>query len=403
MIDVKLKFQEHCQRYGIDFQVNDNVKPYNDTTLFCPAGMQQFKMMFNDETFCNKTIGNVQSCLRLNDCDEVGDGTHLMYFNMLGLFSFRNWSLIQTIQFWTSFIEDSLKLKIDYVTINPDKMNEWSPLYYNKYEIKEDTECTWSDGESEMAYCTEFYINDIEVGNIVNPKGNCIDAGFGLERLESLVNKTKLDDKSVLYKEAIKKIIESGYKPGYNKQGYVLRKLLRNFCNMGLSITEDDKEIYPYYKDESERQHKMIEKYLQMKDTRKCRDKSKEWWFDTHGIDLDLLENISEDKNKQKYKNKISKFYLDKIENLELCNLVQESFPASRQIKFKYNNINCVSNMMPDYHIYALYCIINKEEVPDTLKYLEGTPYIEDLNNIKIDGYDSIDKCLIIECAHLIN
>jgi len=248
MINVKLRFQQHCQQYGINFQVDDNVKPYDDTTLFCTAGMQQFKTIFNNESCMNKTIANVQSCVRLNDCDEVGDGTHLIYFNMLGLFSFRDWSLMQAIQFWTSFIEDNLKLEIDYVTIHPDKIDVWSPLYYDKYQIKEDPDCTWSDGETEKAYCTEFYIDNIEIGNIVNPRGNCIDAGFGLERLESLVNKISLNDKSKIYKETIIKIIESGYKPGYTKQGYILRKLLRNYYKMGLTMDEhEDKLIYMHY------------------------------------------------------------------------------------------------------------------------------------------------------------
>jgi alanyl-tRNA synthetase len=290
------EYEKYCKSKGIPYQLDDKVNPYDKTTLFCPAGMQQFKQDFQDKTISDKTIANIQSCLRVNDYDEVGDGTHLIYFNMIGLFSFRQLSLKEAIDFWTSFIENSLKLKIDYVTIHPDKLKEWSSLYEGKYTIKPDDECTWSDGTSETAYCTEFYINDIEIGNIVNPRGNCIDAGFGLERLDMLVNKTEsiYHNKEVLFKEAIRKIIQSGYKPSYVSQGYVLRKLLRDLYKMNGKVDNDDL-IYPYFKLESERQEKMKDKYMIMKDTKKGRNKTKEWWFDTHGVDLDLLD-VEKDK-----------------------------------------------------------------------------------------------------------
>lgn len=285
------KYEDYCKSKGIPYQLNDKVNLYNETTLFCPAGMQQFKEDFQNESIKDKTIANVQSCLRVNDYDEIGDGTHLIYFNMIGLFSFRQMSLKEAIDFWTGFIEDELKLKLDYVTIHPDKLDDWSSLYDKKYTIKPDEECTWSDGTSETAYCTEFYINNIEIGNIVNPKGNCIDAGFGLERLDMLVNKHEsiYHDREFLLKEAVQKIIESGYKPSYTSQGYILRKILRDLYKMGKTV-EESHPIYSYYKSEIDRQKNMKTKYLTMKDTKKGRNKSKQWWFDTHGVDLNCLD-----------------------------------------------------------------------------------------------------------------
>lgn len=289
MINILNIFENHCQKYKIPFQSDLDVKPYNESTLFCPAGMQQFKKMFQDKSVTGKTIANVQSCIRLNDYEEIGDGTHLMHFDMLGLFSFRHMSLKQAINFWLSFIETGLNIKIDYVTIHPDKIEEWSPLYEGKYKIQEDVECTWSDGDSDMAYCTEFYVDDIEIGNIVNPSNDCIDAGFGLERLNMIVNKVEYNDKCELFKNAIRKIIKSGYKPAQNKQGYILRKLLRDIYKFKYEVNEND-IIFPYYESECRRQKKMKIKYEKMKDSKKNQNKSKEWWFDTHGIDFELLE-----------------------------------------------------------------------------------------------------------------
>ena len=54
--------------------------------------MQHFKPLYADLTYFD-TFSNIQKCLRLNDLDEVGDGTHFLIFEMIGLFSFRSWSL----------------------------------------------------------------------------------------------------------------------------------------------------------------------------------------------------------------------------------------------------------------------------------------------------------------------
>lgn len=281
-----------CKKKGYECNYYQSVRSYNDSTLFCPAGMQQYKEDFSNEKICNKTITNIQSCLRVNDIDEIGDGTHLVFFDMLGLFSFRDKSLQWTIDFWIEFIQDILGLRIDYVTIHPDKIKEWS-LLYEKYglQIKEDKDCTWRDSEdSELSYCTEFYINDIEIGNIVNPShfGNCIDAGFGLERLQSLVYGTNNNDKREILKKSIDRILLSGYKPGPKKQEYVLRKLLRAFHNMG-GVYEENDSNYHIFIEEKQRNDKLFKKYLRLKD--KFQNKDKEWWFSTHGIDLDLMEN----------------------------------------------------------------------------------------------------------------
>ena len=77
------------------------------------------------------------------------------------------------------------------------------------------------------------------------------------------------------------KIIESGYKPSNVKQGYVLRKLLRNLSKMGMELD------HPFFKEEQDRQKAILKRYEGLR--AKNPNKSKAWWFDTHGIDLDAL------------------------------------------------------------------------------------------------------------------
>ena len=98
-MNIKEEYKSYCEENNINFKIDGNIKSYDETTLFCPAGMQQFKSFFKDENH-KGTISNIQSCLRLNDIDEIGDGTHLLYFNMIGFFSFREWSVPQAIDYW---------------------------------------------------------------------------------------------------------------------------------------------------------------------------------------------------------------------------------------------------------------------------------------------------------------
>jgi alanyl-tRNA synthetase len=240
--------------------------------------MQQFKLKFKDLEY-RGTLSNIQSCLRLNDIDEIGDGTHLLYFNMIGFFSFREWTMQMTIDYWMNFL-NSIKIIPDYVTIHPDKI-DWLDLYDNyDIEVRFDIDCTWSDGDI-TGYCTEFYKNDIEIGNIVNTLGTCIDVGFGLERLEMILNNSRKTKEETLV-ETINKIITSGFKPSNTKQGYILRKLLRLCHKEKIEIN------HKFYFDEVERQKKITSKWNKLKD--KHKDKSKDWWYDTHGIDLDSIE-----------------------------------------------------------------------------------------------------------------
>lgn len=287
-MDILQKYKEYSETYSHTFILNDRVNPYDKSTLFCPAGMQQFKDKFKDIDVVG-TITNSQSCIRMNDFHEIGDSTHLLYFNMLGLFSFRQFSVTDAISFWLGFLIE-LDLELTYVTVHPDKLNdeEWVSYYhYLGIDVVSDEECTWTDGDI-GGYCTEFFINDkngnpVEIGNIVNPLGDCIDCGFGLERLEMFVNGKTIDKETTL-KETILKIIESGYKPSATKQGYVLRKLLRELFLMGGTIDHD------YFVKEIDRQERNKSRYLKLRE--KYSDKPSEWWWDTQGIDIKLYENL---------------------------------------------------------------------------------------------------------------
>lgn len=274
-------YQDMCLEKDIHFQVIDSVRSYDTSTLFCPAGMQKYKNHFKDESITNITNANIQTCLRINDIEEVGDGTHFSTFRMIGLFSFRSWSVEETVDFFMNFI-NNLNIKLTHVTIHPSKQ-DWK-LYYDKWNIEviETEECIWSDGEI-GGYCTEFFVGDLEIGNIVNPLGTCIDVGFGLERLMLCLGLKLKTDKISILTDTVNQLFKDGYKPGNKKSEYVLRKLIYKLIVLGVNIDN------PLYLLEVERFQKNIDKYEYLKD--KYIDMSKNWWWDTHGIDIKLINN----------------------------------------------------------------------------------------------------------------
>lgn len=243
--------------------------------------MQHFKSLYNDLE-CQKTFSNIQQCLRLNDWQEVGDGTHYLSFEMIGLFSFREWSLQQSIDFMWSFLQ-KLNIKPDYVTIHPDKYEDWKHLY-EKYniEIKTDLECLWSDG-SIGGYCTEFYKNNIEIGNIVNTLGTCIDIGFGLERLLQVSNSLKSKTRLEILEDTSLILIDSGINIGHYKEEFILKKIIIECVISGSLITHE------YYNTVRKNQVYNYRRYLRNKDRRKFSDKGDEFWLNTFGVDINKI------------------------------------------------------------------------------------------------------------------
>lgn len=279
---MRFRFEEYCRSQGLSFSLHDSVISPDPSTFFTTSGMQKHKPRFSDPHE-RGTLSDIQHCLRLNDLDEIGDGTHYLDFYMLGLFSFRKMSLSDGIGFWMGFL-DLLGIEVDEVTVHPDKV-QWKELYSHlPVKVRLDPECTWSDGQI-RGYCTEFYVQGVEIGNIVNPGGDCLDCGFGLERLQWFCDQQQELDPSpptpgqILFR-TIGVLLDSGVEPGPRQQSYVLRSLIRKGLRQG-----EDLPDHPLVEQERQRLGRVERSLERLR--RKYPDKPPQYFWETHGIHPD--------------------------------------------------------------------------------------------------------------------
>lgn len=88
--EIRKKFLGFFEKRGHKIIPSSPLVPENDpSTLFNTAGMQPLvPYLLGEPHPAGKRLVNFQKCVRTGDIDEVGDNTHLTFFEMMG-----NWSL----------------------------------------------------------------------------------------------------------------------------------------------------------------------------------------------------------------------------------------------------------------------------------------------------------------------
>ena len=204
------------------------------SVLFTTAGMQQFKAYYSQpDTAPTRRIATVQPSLRTNDIDEVGDQTHLTFFEMLGWFSFgyqpgqteeefgtgsyfKKTAIRQAYEFYWNIL--GIDPKRIYITVYEGKpgvpRDEESAAIWKDLGLSDDQirymgeDNFWKLGpNSPCGPSTEVYVDDVEVGNVVfnqyfmHEDGSLtpleyqgVDTGLGFERIA-----TKMQGKGTVY------------------------------------------------------------------------------------------------------------------------------------------------------------------------------------------------------------
>jgi alanyl-tRNA synthetase len=91
-VQIRQRFLAFFQKHGHAIIPSASLVPENDpSVLFNTAGMQPLvPYLLGEKHPAGTRLADIQKCVRTNDIDEVGDNTHLTFFEMMG-----NWSLGQ--------------------------------------------------------------------------------------------------------------------------------------------------------------------------------------------------------------------------------------------------------------------------------------------------------------------
>jgi len=270
--------------------------PENDpSVLLTTAGMQQFKPYFtgaadpmkdNHLSFGhplgNKNVASVQKSFRTSDIDEVGDDTHLTFFEMLGHFSFGDYFKKETIAWTYELLTEEFKISPERIRVtvfggdksvpfDEESFSVWSKvLPKDKIGKGVRADNFWGPVGSEgpCGACNEVYVDDVEVATLVfveyyskvdgsleklDQKG--VDVGWGFERLivklQGLKNVFETDlftpimsllpndlderKKRIIadHIRAISFLVSDGLRPSNKEAGYVLRRLMRRIISYG--------------------------------------------------------------------------------------------------------------------------------------------------------------------------
>ena len=111
--------------------------PVGDPTLLLTnAGMVQFKSFFSgDEEPPSNLLTTSQKCFRTVDIDEVGDSTHLTFFEMLGNFSIGKYFKQDAIKYSIDYLTNVLKLDINKLYITIHDSDDESSEYWNEVGV----------------------------------------------------------------------------------------------------------------------------------------------------------------------------------------------------------------------------------------------------------------------------
>lgn len=115
---IREDFLSFFESKGCKLYPSSSLVPDDPSLLLTNAGMNQFKEYYQGiKTMAEIGACSCQKCLRTNDIDNIGDATHLSFFEMLGNFSFGGYSKADAIAWAYDFITNP-----DHLGLPPERL-----------------------------------------------------------------------------------------------------------------------------------------------------------------------------------------------------------------------------------------------------------------------------------------
>jgi len=252
--ELRKAYVEFFKKHGHTHIQSSSLIPENDpTVLFTTAGMQPLvPYLLGQKHPAGKRLVNYQKCLRTGDIEDVGDSSHLTFFEMLGNWSLGDYFKEGSIKMSYELLTEVLKIDINSLAVTAFEGNENAPKDTETYGIwkslgfRDDQiffygmKDNWWGPAGQTGPCgpdTEIFFDDgrpkcsetcgpackcgkyVEIWNNVfmeynkNADGTYsplsqknVDTGMGLERVAALMENVKTPYDTELFTPIIKEI-----------------------------------------------------------------------------------------------------------------------------------------------------------------------------------------------------
>ncbi|MFH1838445.1 MAG: alanine--tRNA ligase-related protein [Candidatus Kuenenbacteria bacterium] len=133
--EIREKFLNFFKKKGHKIIPSSSLIPKNDSTLlFVNSGMSPLvPYLLGEKHLEGNRLTNSQKCFRAEDIDEIGDGRHNTFFEMLGNWSLNDYFKKEQLNWWFEFLIEELKL-------NPKKIYQTVYFGDKNKQIEKDIE-----------------------------------------------------------------------------------------------------------------------------------------------------------------------------------------------------------------------------------------------------------------------
>jgi alanyl-tRNA synthetase len=273
--ELRQKFLKFFESKGHKIIPSASLIPENDpTVLFTTAGMHPLvPYLLGTKHPEGKKLTSCQKCIRTGDIEEVGDDTHLTFFEMLGNWSLGDYGKETAIKMSFEFLTKELHIPIERLAVSVFAGDDDAPFDEEAFDIwknlgisekrigKLGKKDNWWGPAGKTGPCgpdTEMFywkLNDTPVpeifdaedknwveiwndvfmqyektedGNFIEASQKNIDTGMGLERTLAVLNGKEMVYKTDLFLPIIKKVLE----------------LCNHKCSSDKPCSADDKKSY---------------------------------------------------------------------------------------------------------------------------------------------------------------